>query len=132
MDNGIDTQKNTITEWASVLYGTVCLPQKDTLTMVVIMKTLRHLVFPLVCLVLFFGYRSYHDLQKSSLLQQIYNLNFSAGDLSPAVKDEDSSFATLFRLDDHLISVPKIPIDCSRILLVPTELSAVSQNSVET
>jgi hypothetical protein len=93
------------------------------------MKKLHQLIFSLVCLVFFFGYRAYPDLQKS------YKLNFSTGQLAlapTAIDEGDSSFATLFRPDDHVISVPSIPIDCSRILLVPTELSAVSQKSVET
>jgi hypothetical protein len=97
----------------------------------VAMKKLHHLIFSLVCLVLFFEYRAYHNLQKSSLLLQIYNLNFSAVDLAHSSKDEDSSFATLFRPDDHVINLPSIPTDCSRILLVPTELSAVSQKPMD-
>jgi hypothetical protein len=100
--------------------------------MVVIVKRLHQLIFSLVCLVLFVEYRAYNDLLQSSLLIQIYELNFSAGDLAHTAIDEDSSFSTLFRPDDHLISVPSIPIDCSRILLMPTELSAVSQKSLET
>jgi hypothetical protein len=98
-----------------------------------ILKRLQKLIFSLICLVLLVDYRAYYDLVESSLLLlQISNLDFSVVDLAHTAIDGDTSFSTLFRPDDHAIIVPSIPIDCSRVLLVPTELSAVSRKSTET
>jgi hypothetical protein len=90
-----------------------------------ILKRLHELLFPAIGLLLLVEYQLYSHLPvlESSLL--------SAVDPALASKYEDSSsFSTLFRPDDHAISVPSIPIDCSRILLLPTELSAVSRKSM--
>jgi hypothetical protein len=73
---------------------------------------------------LFFEYQAYHHLLDSSL-------SYRVDPALAAVDGDSSSFSTLFRPDDHAISVPSIPIDCSRVLLVPTELSAVSRMSME-
>jgi hypothetical protein len=97
----------------------------------VLLKRLQQLTLSAICVLLVVEYRIYRDLE-SSLFLGSFNSDFSAADHGIAAIDgEDSSFSTLFPPDDHVIRVPSIPIDCSRVLLIPTELSAVSRKLID-
>jgi hypothetical protein len=85
----------------------------------------QQLICAAICLALLV-YRAWHDVNPSSL-QRYFDFSSSVDHKLAFAGDDDASFTTLFSPDDHVISVPSIPIDCSRLLVVMTELSAVSR-----
>lgn len=85
----------------------------------------RELICVAICLALILK-RAWFD-EGSSSLQKYFDFSSSADTRIAIAGEDDASFTTLFRPDDHVISVPSIPVDCSRLLVVMTELNAVSQ-----
>lgn len=93
----------------------------------VMLKRLQQLIVSMICLLLLLQYIAYYKLE-SALSHLSENLTVFAVDPKlPVAVEEDASFTTFFRQDDNVISVPSIPIDCSRLLVVMTELNAVSK-----
>jgi hypothetical protein len=92
---------------------------------VVVFKSQQRLFVFGICLLLLVQYHAYHNLEhlEPSLTLFGKNLVVSAANFKfpVAILEEDASFATFFRRDDHVISIPSIPIDCSRLLVVMTE-----------
>jgi hypothetical protein len=91
-------------------------------------RLLQQFFVTAICLLLLVEYYAYYNLE-SSLLLFSKNLAVSVvkSKIPVADAEEESSFTTFFRKDDHVISVPSIPRDCSRVLVVMTELNAVSR-----
>jgi hypothetical protein len=95
--------------------------------MEIVFKSLQQLFVSAVCLLLLVQYHAYYNFESflpsfgKNLVASVVNSKL------PVVIEEDASFTTFFRPDDHVISVPSIPIDCSRLLVVMTELNAVSR-----
>jgi hypothetical protein len=88
-----------------------------------VFKRLQQLFVLVICLLLLVLYHAYYNFDSS-----FQNLFVSvANSKLLVVIEEDASFTTFFRPDDHVISVPSIPIDCSRVFVVMTELNAVSR-----
>jgi hypothetical protein len=89
-------------------------------------KRLLRFFVAAICLLLLVEYYAYYNLESSFLLFS-KNLAVSVVKSEIPVAIEESSFTTFYRQDDHAISIPSIPIDCSRLLVVMTELNAVSR-----
>jgi hypothetical protein len=90
-------------------------------------RLLQQFFVSAICLLLLVQFHTYYNLESSL---PPFNKNLAVSVLNselPIAVEEDASFTTFFRQDDHVISVPSIPIDCSRILVVMTELNAVSR-----
>jgi hypothetical protein len=91
------------------------------------LKKLQKLIVSAICFLLLFKYLAYCKLEPHLLLLSKHVTVFAADPKLPVAIEEDASFTTFFRRDDHVITVPSIPIDCSRLLVVMTELNAVSR-----
>jgi hypothetical protein len=94
---------------------------------IVTKRLLQHFFVSAICLQLLVQYYAYRNLESSLPLFSKDLAASTANSKLPVAVEEDASFTTFFRQDDHLISVPSIPIDCSRTLVVMTELNAVSR-----
>jgi hypothetical protein len=95
--------------------------------MEIVTKRLQPFFVSAICLLLLLQYYAYYNLESSLPL---FSKNLAVSVLNselPVAVEGDASFTTFFRQDDHVISLPSIPIDCSRILVVMTELNAVSR-----
>jgi hypothetical protein len=88
-------------------------------------KRLHQLFVSAICLLLLVQYHAYYNLSSLPIFSK--NLVVSAAKSKlPVAIEEDASFTTFFRPDDHVIRIPSITTDCSRLLVVMTELNAVS------
>jgi hypothetical protein len=96
--------------------------------MLATLKRLQQLIVSATSLLLLIQYLAYYNLKSPLPHLLSENLSVFATDSKlPVAVEEDASFTTFFRQDDNGISVPSIPIDCSRLLVVMTELNAVSR-----
>jgi hypothetical protein len=94
---------------------------------ILLKRQIQQLIVAAICSLLYLQLLIYYNFQSQlSLGSKSISAYFAVDPKLPVAVEEDASFTTFFRRDDNIISVPSIPIDCSRLLVVMTELNAVS------